>query len=81
MSQPKVSVIIPAFNLEGYIDKCLESVCSQTISVEKEQSHIRDVIPMISWQPVRSKGAFEDRLLSYVERRIAASWSVWPRKQ
>ena len=28
----KVSIIIPAYNLEGYIDKCLESVCKQTLS-------------------------------------------------
>lgn len=28
----KVSIIIPAYNLEGYIDKCLESVCSQTFA-------------------------------------------------
>ena len=42
MSQPKVSVIIPAFNLEGYIDKCLESVCSQTIDKEDMEIIIVD---------------------------------------
>lgn len=26
----KLSIIIPAYNLEGYIDKCLESICNQT---------------------------------------------------
>ena len=43
MSQPKVSVIIPAFNLEGYIDKCLESVCSQTIDKE-DMEMLEDMI-------------------------------------
>ena len=28
----KISIIIPVFNLEGYIDKCLDSVCGQTMN-------------------------------------------------
>ena len=32
MSKPKVSIIIPAYNLNGYIHKCIESVCKQTYS-------------------------------------------------
>ena len=29
---PKVSVIIPVFNTEKYLTKCLDSVCNQTLS-------------------------------------------------
>ena len=29
---PKVSVIIPVYNTEKYLEKCLESVCNQTLS-------------------------------------------------
>ena len=28
---PVVSVIIPVYNVEPYLDECLESVCSQTL--------------------------------------------------
>ena len=31
MSQPKVSVIIPVYNRENFVGKCLDSVCSQTL--------------------------------------------------
>lgn len=30
--QPKVSVIVPAYNCEKYIGKCIESICNQTYS-------------------------------------------------
>lgn len=29
--QPKVSVIIPVYNIENYLGQCLESVCNQTL--------------------------------------------------
>lgn len=30
-NKPLISIIIPAYNIENYIDKCLESVCGQTL--------------------------------------------------
>ena len=30
---PKVSVIIPVYNVEAYLRKCLDSVVNQTISI------------------------------------------------
>ena len=32
MNAPKVSVIIPIYNVEGYVSKCMESLLSQTFS-------------------------------------------------
>ena len=31
-TQPRLSIIIPAYNVEAYLDKCLQSVCNQTFS-------------------------------------------------
>ena len=30
-NMPKVSVIVPFYNVEGYIEKCLETLVSQTL--------------------------------------------------
>ena len=29
---PKISVIIPCYNVENYLDKCIESILTQTLS-------------------------------------------------
>lgn len=33
----KISVVIPCFNAEKYIEECLESVFNQTIGIENMQ--------------------------------------------
>ena len=30
MSGPLVSIVVPVYNVESYIEECLQSVCSQT---------------------------------------------------
>lgn len=32
--KPLISIIIPCYNVEKYIDRCLESVVNQTIGIE-----------------------------------------------
>lgn len=39
---PKISIIIPAYNLEEYIDKCLESICRQSFEPEAMEIIIVD---------------------------------------
>lgn len=31
MKQPKVSVIVPVYNVESYLEQCLDSICNQTL--------------------------------------------------
>ena len=31
VNSPKVSIIVPVYNVENYIDKCLESLVNQTL--------------------------------------------------
>ena len=28
---PKVSVIVPVYNVEQYLEKCIDSICTQTL--------------------------------------------------
>lgn len=35
MNKPLVSVIVPAYKVEKYLDKCVESIVEQTIKISK----------------------------------------------
>ena len=32
MSEPKISVVIPVYNVESYLERCLESVVNQSLN-------------------------------------------------
>lgn len=49
----KVSILIPAYNVENYITKCLESVCRQThedLQIVVIDDGSKDSTPQILWQ-------------------------------
>ena len=43
----KVSVIIPAYNIEGYIGKCLDSVLAQDIDQNQLEIILLDILMLI----------------------------------
>lgn len=51
-SQPKVSVIIPVYNVEKYIEKCLHSLFSQTLD-DLEYIFIDDCSPDRSFEAIK----------------------------
>ena len=40
MSGPLVSIVVPVYNVESYIEECLQSVCSQTYENLERASEI-----------------------------------------
>lgn len=62
MSQPKVSIIIPVYNAEAYIERCATSLFEQTLD-ELEYIFIDDCTPD------RSIEVMENTLARYPERR------------
>lgn len=62
----RVSVIIPVYNVEKYIEKCLDSVCNQTLR-EIEIICVNDGSTDKSMEPVKRK-AKEDKRIVILEK-------------
>ena len=50
MNDPKVSVIVPVYNVEKYIDRCLHSLVNQTLQeleiiIRRKQEYKRESQP------------------------------------
>lgn len=61
--QPKVSIIVPVYNVEDYIDACLDSVERQTFA-DFEAIVIDDGSTDGSWEAVRRHAAADSRLVT-----------------
>ncbi|MDE6445541.1 MAG: glycosyltransferase [Alistipes sp.] len=61
--QPKVSIIVPVYNVEDYIDACLDSVERQTFA-DFEAIVIDDGSTDGSWEAVRRHAATDSRLVT-----------------
>ncbi len=46
---PKVSICVPVFKVEKYIERCVRSICSQTLD-DIEIIFINDCTPDKSWE-------------------------------
>lgn len=61
-SNPRVSVIIPVFNVEKYIARCLDSVVNQTLR-DIEIIVVNDATPDNSMEIVREYATKDDRII------------------
>ena len=61
--EPKVSVIIPVYNTEKYLIRCLESVCNQT-EENIEIIIVDDASPDNSWQLIEQYAAKDQRIVT-----------------
>ena len=61
--EPKVSVIIPVYNTEEYLIRCLESVCNQT-EENIEIIIVDDASPDNSWQLIEQYAAKDQRIIA-----------------
>ena len=50
--KPKISVIVPIYNVEKYLKKCVDSLLSQTLK-EIEIILVDDESPDLSWKNSR----------------------------
>ena len=71
---PKVSVIIPVYNTEKYLEKCLDSVCNQTLS-DIEIICINDASTDNSLEVLKQYAATDNRIkvISFEENKGAAA--------
>ena len=70
---PKVSVIIPVYNTEKYLRKCLDSVCNQTLS-DIEIICVNDCSTDNSFEILKKYASKDDRikLIDFKENKGAA---------
>ena len=71
---PKVSVIIPVFNTEKYLRKCLNSVCNQTLK-DIEIICVNDSSTDDSLEILKEYAAKDERikLINFIENKGAAA--------
>jgi len=67
MKNPSISVIIPVYNAEAYIDECLESIARQTFT-DYELILINDGSADGSAEKCRRKAAEDDRIV-FIDRK------------
>ena len=74
MRKIKVSVIIPVYNTEKYLEKCLDSVCNQTLS-DIEIICINDASTDNSLEVLKQYAATDNRIkvISFEENKGAAA--------
>lgn len=61
---PKLSVIVPVYNVEKYVGRCLESILTQTLK-ETEIVVVNDCTPDNSMEIVRAMKSRDDRIKIY----------------
>ena len=68
---PKVSVIIPVYNTEKYLRKCLDSVCNQTLK-DIEIICVNDCSPDNSLNILREYAENDDRIkiIDFAENKV-----------
>ena len=64
MPEPKVSVIVPIYNVEKYLDKCLQTIKNQTLS-DFEVLLINDGTPDNSMEIARKYSVIDSRFLIF----------------
>ena len=70
---PKVSVIIPVYNVEKYLRKCLDSVCAQTLE-DIEIICVNDCSPDDSIEILKEYASKDNRIkiIDFKENRGVA---------
>lgn len=78
MDNPKISVIVPVYNVELYIERCLRSIMNQTFTSDVECILVNDCTPDNSIEIAKSiisqyKGNIQFRIISHENNRGIAA--------
>ena len=71
-AEPKITVLVPTYNVERYLPQCLDALCAQTLR-DIEIICINDGATDGSPSILRSYAAKDQRILATVHRSTAAS--------